>query len=301
MDGSQLYFDWEKRDRDLSKLKEHLESLEFQESDVALLLVVAAEDGQREAASYARKSKQQWALAMGVRSRNTPVKAMKRLATRGVLAWDADRTGHEILVDWQAVWALEKPQRPDGKTRLKEALDERKTALVTGVVTGGHTCARVLVKNKKDRVRDVNRVLRVTRAPEARLVRPWARRGGLTGDDLRSAVQDRDRQVLSRLYGAAVEAGYWEDCEDHRVRFLSLCHHAATRAEEPMALLVALCRRDDNGTVLRSERVRDVSRDWAADTRRHWRRESSDLREAFAEAERERHTRSQLVAAAETV
>jgi len=288
----QRLLDWDKRDRDLASLEEHLRTASLEEADVGLLLAIAREDAGRQSTSYACKSKRQWALAIGCESRNTPVAAMRRLAAAGVLVWDADRAGHEVLVDWSAVWSLEKR---DPAARLRQEFDARRSEVVRGVVRGGQASARVQEQEKKARV-NVNRGNRVSlRGLDARLVRPWATRGGLTGDDLRAAVDCRGQRVLSRLYWAAVEACYWEDCEDHRVRFLSLCHHAATVGRAPMALLNALCRRDAAGTVLRSERVRDESRDWAAETRRVWRRESSDLSEVFVEAERERHERPMYV------
>jgi hypothetical protein len=295
----QLLLDWDKRDRDLASLRRHASTAGLLPADVDLLVSVATTDAQRSAMSCVCKSKQQWALAMGVGSRNTPIAAMRRLAQRKLLAWEVTPAGHVVLVDWQAVWALPPAEPATQSERLEAALKAEKDELVRPVVRPGQTAPRVLVEESKARV-SVSResVSSATRGIERRLVRPWARQGGLTGDDLVWAVRDRSRVVLRRLYYAAVETGWWADCEDHRTKFLILAHHCATTAENPMALLTAMCRQDAEGTVLRSQRCTDASRDWVDATRAQWRRASDDVLET-AEARRQAQPRRVLVGSEE--
>jgi hypothetical protein len=99
------------------------------------------------------------------------------------------------------------------------------------------------------------------------------------------ALRRRSKPALTRLYFAAVEAAWWENSEDHRVRFLTIAHHAATSGDSPMALLTSLCRRLPDGSVLRSSRCPDASRDWPSEVRRYWRLQADSV---LAEAERER-------------
>lgn len=289
----QLLIDWDKRDRDLASLKTHGARSGLLSADIDLLVSVATADVLRSETSYACKSKRQWALGMGGCSPNTVVAAMRRLAVRKIAAWEATPEGHAILVDWQAFWALPPDEPASRRDELQAALAAEKPALVRGVVRGGQARLRVLVDTSKARV-DVQRdnVSSATRAGvEVRLDRPWSRDRGLTGEDLRWAVQTQSRVVLHRLYFAAVEAGWWGDCEDHRVKFMILVHHCATCGESPMALLTSLCRKDDEGTVLRSSRCQDASRDWETETRQKWRR---DRVLVGAEAERLKQPRRVL-------
>ena len=295
----QLLIDWDKRDRDVASLRRQATTAGLLPADVELLVSVATTDTQRSGISHLCKSKQQWALGMKVKSRNTPVAAMRRLARLKVLAWEATPEGHAVLVDWQAVWALPAADPTTQREHLRAALEAEKNEVVRGVVRPGQTAPRVLVEESKARVSVLREsVSCIARGIERRLVRPWARQGGLTGDDLVVAVRDRSRVVIRRLYYSAVEAKWWMDCEDHRTKFLILVHHCATTADSPMALLTALCRQDAEGTVLRSKRCTDASRDWAEDVRAYWRRASDDVLET-AETRRQGQPRRVLVTSEE--
>jgi len=282
MSGTQTYLDWEKRDRDLEALRKHLREVGIEDSDVRLLVTIAGEDDSRGAESYAAKSKKEWAETIGVRSRNTPVSAMRRLASRGVLAWEA-RGRHEVLVDWRAVWNLRPPDT--AQARLKTRLTAEREALVRGEVRGGQGCARVPIQESKARAnRDRVSVPSAPRGLESRLVRPWSTTRGLTDEDLQWAVETGSKVVLRRLYMVGVEEGWWCDSEDHRQRFLQLSHHAATTGDHPMGLLQSLCRRDSSGSVLRSGRVKDASRDWPSQVRRFWRKQADPVLQSAARA-----------------
>ena len=293
----QLLIDWDKRERDLVSLRRHASIAGLLPADTELLVTVATTDAERSATSYACKSKREWALARGVRSHNTAVAAMRRLAMLKILAWEATPEGHAVLVDWQAFWALPVAEPTTRREQLRAALENEKTEVVRGVVRGGQAPTRVLVDNSKARV-DVQRetVSHCARGLDDRLVRPWATGSGLTNEDLTWAYQSRSKVVLHRLYWAAVEAAWWENCEDHRTKFLILVHHCATTADRPMALLTSLCRRDAAGTVLRSGRCADASRDWASEVRAYWRRSTDEVL-ATAETDRQNQPRRKLIAA----
>lgn len=91
--------------------------------------------------------------------------------------------------------------------------------------------------------------------------RPWDRESGLDDEGLVRAVSGGWLGALRRLYDEALRLGWIADSEDARLRFLSLCHHAATTVgiHRRMAVLVAAVKRD-----LDVSKVRHASEDWAA-------------------------------------
>lgn len=115
----------------------------------------------------------------------------------------------------------------------------------------------------RDTCPDVNRD--TCAAPTAdrprRWPKPWDRAAGCQSDDLRAAVVRGDRDTLRELYREAVALGWIEDSTDAKVRFLAICHHAATCANlgSPMGVLVARTKRQLDVTNLRQS-----SDDWAA-------------------------------------
>lgn len=115
----------------------------------------------------------------------------------------------------------------------------------------------------RDTCPDVNRD--TCAAPTAdrprRWPKPWDRAAGCQSADLRAAVVRGDRDTLRELYREAVALGWIEDSTDAKVRFLAICHHAATCANlgSPMGVLVARTKRQLDVTNLRQS-----SDDWAA-------------------------------------
>lgn len=287
MDARQLTLDLWKRERDLEALRAECEARGLLESDVDFLLAVASMDGARENQSFACKTKRAWGCACK-RDGNTAVAAMRRLERRGVLLHEVTPAGFAVLVDWRKVWDLAPAVDVRGK------LEQRSAGSGEGLVRPGEGCARVLVLQEQEKTRV--RVPCSVRAPRpeavARRPRPWSTREGITGEDLVQAVARRDRDVLIGLYDEAVQLGWWGDSEQHRVKFLAICHHAATTTEKsPMGLLQHLAREDEarGKPPLDTRRVRAASEDWAAETRRVWRRgRDADERlclEALAEVE----------------
>lgn len=309
MDAHQLLIDWDKRDRDLAVLERHLRTVLDEETDVRLLLWIARDDRRREDCSYVVTSKARMAQAIGTQSRNTPVAVLRRLGDTGLRVVHVERTsaGHEILVDWIAVWRLS--PRPTCEQRLRDRAETIRSGAASGdeieggqgVVRGGQTSPRVLVQESKPRVCTVS--VPESSAPrglDARLVRPWSRAGGLTSEDLVWAVGRRSRYVLQRLWDQAIERRYWGDCPAYRQRFLACCWQAVTSGKSAMGLLQSLCRehlgedqsRRDGGEY--AETVYSLSNeadDWATETRRLWNtpREYADAprapRHAFVTAE----------------
>lgn len=276
MDAHQLLLDWDKRDRDLKVLETHCRAVLTQEADVRLVVSLARNDQERAATTYARKTKSELALAAGAKSPNTGLAALKRLASRGILAWEVapQRDGHDILIDWLALWDLEPDDRPTA-LRAKLQAEAGQTA-----VRPGQAPPRVLGEQEQEtRVRDVDVSGRV-RGRGARLVRPWHRRDGLSGDDLAAAVRNRDREVLTRLYYAGIEASWWTDRAVYRQRFVACCYQAVRDSTiNPMALLHTLVKRHLSDKP-REERaggdgLSDEADDWATATRRAWRAETT--------------------------
>lgn len=280
MDAHQLLIDWNKRDRDLAVLEDHLRTVVSEETDVRALLWIAREDRRREDCSYVVTSKQQMAQAIGAQSRNTPVAVLRRLGQTGLRVVHVEKTsaGHEILVDWVAVWRLsprptcEQRLRARAKTMRYEAAGGAKIEGGQGVVRGGQTPPHVQIQEIKPRVTPEPVYECAPRGIESRLVRPWSDPGGLTSEDLRWAVAHRNSRVLRRLYEQGLVMEYWDNCEAYRQRFLACCWQAVTSAKRSaMGLLQRLVRDNlrEHAGAWRSTLSNDAD-EWATETRRQW-------------------------------
>lgn len=291
MDARQLLIDWDKRDRDLAVLEKHLRAVLPQDTDVALLSWIARNDRCREDCSHTVASKSEMAQAIGAQSRNTPVAVLRRLGQEGlgIMHTEVSAAGHELLVDWIAVWRL--TPRPTCEQRLRARVAACRSGAVSdpdpgggqGVVRAGQTSARVLVQESKHRasVSSVS-VESAPRGLDRRLVRPWSVRDGLTSEDLVWAVRQRSRYVLQRLYDEAVAHPdrYWGDCDAHRLRYLACCWQAVeSHDRSAMGMLQSLCRRhltDDqrqreSGAYEEGRHtLTEASYAWAEEVRRQW-------------------------------
>lgn len=91
--------------------------------------------------------------------------------------------------------------------------------------------------------------------------RPWDASSGVQDRELVAAVQTGELEPLRQLYREAVRLGWVEDTEDARLRFLTICHHAATcnGVGKRMGLLVARVKRE-----LNVRRIRQESEEWAS-------------------------------------
>lgn len=153
------------------------------------------------------------------------------------------------------------------RARSLEAAQDRLAELTlfdtdwSPVVTTGHL-ARDSVNEKTHRVRvpcsnrDRDSMGPVTTGDQSR---PWQ---SMTDVDLVRCVASRDLKPLRRLYDEALKRGWIEDCEDAKLRFLTICHHAATSAgltKSRMGNVVARTKRQ-----LDVQRVRQESEEWAA-------------------------------------
>lgn len=276
--AAQLTLDLWKRERSIEALGLECLGRGLEESDVALLVAIAREDQARESESYACKSKRQWGKCIG-RDPNTAVAAMRRLALAGVAAWDVSDDGYAIAVDWKAVFALppKKTKREARRRRLSEQIGGGGEEVVRGG-EGSDTCSwnqetqtRVACNRGIERGGDSP----VRPRGEALPARPWARDGGLSGKQLAAAVEHRDEAILTGLYWAGVESGWWQDCEAFRVRFLACCWQAVSSAKSsPMGLLNHLVRKNlcDRAAGERDGWITDAADDWAAATRKMWHR-----------------------------
>jgi hypothetical protein len=290
----QLTMDLWKRDRDLEALAAECVGRGLLESDVSLLTVIASEDQARESDSFACKSKRQWGKAIG-RDGNTAVAAMRRLQKFGVAACEVSEDGYAIVVDWKAVFELpaKAARKADRRGRLRAAIGGGGEEVVRGG-EAAHTCScnqetKPRVACNRDSVSERGAGERVVRVVPhqpsgdqdlpggtALPTRPWSKRDGLTSDALVCAVRDRDEPVLTGLYFAGIEAGYWQDCEAFRIRFLACCWQAVeSSASSPMGLLIHMVRRNlrDRTETDRDGWLTGEADDWAAETRRYWNRE----------------------------
>lgn len=130
--GRQLLLDWDRRDRDLAALRDHLEQTELLTSDVDLVCAVAALDQSRQPESYCRKSKRELGLAARL-TPTTVLRALARLAAAGLAAVDTESGQIELLLDWHAVWSLARSATPATRiARLRARVSDR------GQVGGGH-------------------------------------------------------------------------------------------------------------------------------------------------------------------
>jgi len=157
----------------------------------------------------------------------------------------------------------------------------------SGALGGVDTCSSKEIY--KTRVPVLRAVSRGGSSAEDQLpAMPWAKVGGITSEQLRAAVLDRDEHLLTGLYWAGCEKGWWDDCEAYRVTFLAAAWQAVESAKKsPMGLLHHLVK-----VFLRpaadGERRRGLTAaadDWAAETRRLWNRRRAEE----TEANRDRH------------
>lgn len=286
----QKELDFGLRDRWIDRLREHARAAGLLPSDISLLAAIAEGDKKLTDCSLAIKTKRSWGCAIG-HDGNTALRAMRRLAQRGVLASESTSRGYAVLVDWRAVRDLAHEEISE---RLRESLD----GSGAGLVRLGAGCARVLVKEhvSKTRVLERERVNVAPAAPEPAPEpepecesgesaaggqvpeRPWARQGGLTNEQLVSAHHRRDQGVLRALYAAGVSAGWWDDCEANRLRYLGCVHHAVRCSDRsPMGLLTQFVRanlRDRSDETPEEQRRYRLDQDddlWASETRRMWR------------------------------
>jgi len=249
------------------------------DSDVRLLRVVAECDATRESDSLVCKSKRGWGKAIG-RDGNTAVNAMRRLARRGVLAWSVCEDGYEVLVEWQEVFRL--PVRAAKKEARREQLREAICRGGEEVVRGGEAAPTCSSNKNIKLVSPVSPVSDVIRGSGERVVRPsllparpWSKRDGLSSEALCQAVRDRDRVILTGLYFAGIEAGFWQNSDQHRIRFLACAWQAVESAEtSAMGLLTDLVKVHLGGKPrpawLKGDGLSDAADDWAAETRRIW-------------------------------
>ncbi len=271
----QLTMDLWKRDRCLETLRAECVDRGLTASDVDLLATIASEDTSRESESFCCKSKRAWGKAIG-RDGNTALAAMRRLARLGVAAWSVSDEGYEILVDWSGVFEL--PRKTTKREHRRECLREAIGGSGEGVVRGGETaptCTNTRTTNSCN-VSDVSSVLRGAADRSCRLpAKPWAKRGGLASDQLRLAVDSRDEAILTGLYFAGVEAKFWADSEQLRIRFLACCWQAVQSATGScMGLLTDLVKVHLGGKPrpewLKGDGLSDPAEDWACATRREW-------------------------------
>jgi hypothetical protein len=92
---------------------------------------------------------------------------------------------------------------------------------------------------------------------------------------LRLAVDSRDEAILTGLYFAGVEAKFWADSEQLRIRFLACCWQAVQSATGScMGLLTDLVKVHLGGKPrpewLKGDGLSDPAEDWACATRREW-------------------------------
>ena len=289
--GTQLTLDLWRRERSIDVLSRECLGRGLEESDVALLAAIAREDQARESESFACKSKRAWGKCIG-RDPNTAVAAMRRLALAGVAAWDVSSDGYAIAVDWKAVFALppKESRREARRRRLSEQIPRGGEEVVRGG-EGSDTCSwRQETKPREPCTRGIERVSASPAEPrgEAFPAKPWARVDGLSSERLSAAVRDRDERVLTGLYFAGIESGWWQDCEAFRVRFLACCWQAVESAKSsPMGLLNHMVRKNlcDRDAGDRDGWITEAADDWAAATRKAWHRRRVERDEAAMERE----------------
>lgn len=95
--------------------------------------------------------------------------------------------------------------------------------------------------------------------------RPWARDGGVTDADLVRAVTTTDQSALRALWDAAVALGWIEDCEDNRLRFLTICRHVGTTTglQSRRAVLMDRTKGSRRYTPLDVTRIPHACEEWA--------------------------------------
>jgi len=120
---------------------------------------------------------------------------------------------------------LAKLEPPEGCDPLDEV-----AALFSDVQGARDSVNREYISKVRDRD-SVTTVFRDTGGLNAaeRLRRPWARNDGVDDAMLRSAVLQGKHHILGALYREATGVlGWIQDSIDARLRFLMICHHAAT-------------------------------------------------------------------------
>lgn len=184
------------------------------------------------------------------------VRALEAMGIVGVLEVTRPWT---YVVNWSRVDKLEKP--PDDPLAALAELPVCSEVWSVPVNVGQPVRDSV----KEDSLESVYRgsVSSVLRDTDqlTELDRPWDRTEGVTDAELVACVANGHLKPLRRLYDVACTLGWIADCEDARLRFLTICHHAATcdGVGRRMGLVVSRTRRK-----LDVARIRQQSEDWAA-------------------------------------
>jgi hypothetical protein len=138
-----------------------------------------------------------------------------------------------------------------------------------GPVTPGHP-PRVRVESNLQNPCTVRSVVSATEPAGLadRMVRPWHRQCGLTGEDLAWAVASGKLECIRRLYREGKQLEWIGTSEDDLVRFLTAVHHCATcpGLDKRMGALTARVKRDP----IDVRNTRQASDKWAADVIRKY-------------------------------
>jgi hypothetical protein len=288
--GRQLLLDWDRRDRSVQSLRDHLVQTDVLPADVDLLCAVAALDKSRQAESYCRKSKRELGLAAKL-APTTVLRALARLADRGLAVVDTAGGRIELLVDWHAVWSLARSVTPaeriarlrarvrdrgqvGGATGGPEEPPDQGGPGWSGVVRAPRTCLRQIsrIRGSVD-PQDPEPGDRDSCAGERTAAdhsRPWAQRGGYSDEDLVASVASGDLAVVRHLWREAILLEWLVPSEDVVLAWLTCVHHCATvdGVRNRMGLLVHLVR---NG--LDTRRIRHEHEAWAEEVLRTARRD----------------------------
>jgi hypothetical protein len=260
----QLGLNLETAEERTDALKQYLAPLKLPDRQTKVLCLMSAHgerieiSGQR--GSKLAISKRKAAVLMGC-APNTFVEGIADLTHLGVLSKLAISRPATYVVSWNRVARLE-PARGDPLASIP-LFDPDQTAVWSGMVSAGQA-ARDSVSRDLSKIRVRDSVYRDSMGAPTNVdpSRPWDRERGVTDDQLIAAVTSGDLAPLRRLYDEAVRLGWIGDCEDSRLRFLTIAHHAATSAGltiSRMGAVVSRVRRK-----LDVVRIRHDSEEWAA-------------------------------------
>lgn len=254
----QTEVDWTK-----CEIREHLRNCELSGAEIGFV-VLAYEQGTRRVQGETEVieftvSLRGAAESMGC-APNTVRAATERLVERGLLAIARfGRGATTYVLHWLGVRSLEPPENPLADPALFEGVLDpstdpaRSSAQQCAAVCKSTVSVKRVSKIRVPCIRDRESVTRGA----VEHSRPWR---DATHADLVAAVADDARGGLVwRLFKEGVAAGWWSDTPDNRLRFLMICHHAASPGvQNAMAVLV---RRAKDG--LNVDRIRQVHEDWA--------------------------------------
>lgn len=261
-----------------AKLRRYLEPLALPQRQVDLLCLLAGHGEKLTAGGqqFSRLAMDQRRAAkkMGC-SKNTFAEAVLDLHAIGVVGVLQNTAPRTYVVNWNRVSKLEPPPpEPELPEWIAAESWSPPGQAVVSAGQGLRDSEKVLSEKVRDRVGDtVNREGgRRGEATEPGQVEtagscgdpmahrhPWK---ALADEHLIAAVvRNEPPKLLRRLYDEAVALGWIDDCEDAKLRFLTICHHCATTAgaHRRVAMLVSRCKRK-----LDVSRIRAVSEDWAA-------------------------------------